>query len=304
MEHPTQDRSLIQFGQAAAQVLQLFAEASLAPADTLTGWSLDDRDPPKIERMLPFFEWFYRDYFQVQTDGWENIPTTGKVLLVGSHNGGLAAPDTVMFTYDWMRRFGPTRPAYALMEPTMWQVFPGVAHMAVWVGCVQASSQMAVQALRRDAALLIYPGEVRDVFRSHHLRDKVCFFGNKGFIKLALLEEAPIVPLISYGAHDTLYVIADLYPQLAELHRQGLPWPFGLDPGTFPIYLGLPWGLSFGPLPNIPLPRQLHTRVCPPIVFDRYGHQASHDEAYVDACYQQVRSSMQHDLDQLFAAHA
>jgi hypothetical protein len=66
-----------------------------------------------------------------------------------------------MFTYDWMRRFGPTRPAYALMEPTMWQVFPGVAHMAVWVGCVQASSQMAVQALRRDAALLIYPGGVQ-----------------------------------------------------------------------------------------------------------------------------------------------
>jgi 1-acyl-sn-glycerol-3-phosphate acyltransferase len=304
MEPSTRDRSLLQLGQAATEVLQLFAEACLAPADTLTGWSLDDRNPAKIERLMPFFEWVYRDYFRVQTDGWQHIPTRGKVLLVGSHNGGLAAPDTVMFTYDWVRQFGAKRPAYALMEPNMWQVFPGVAHMGAWVGCVQANSHMAVQALRRDAALLIYPGGVRDVFRPHNLRNRICFFGDQGFIKLALLEKAPIVPLISYGAHDTLYVMADLYPQLAELHRIGLPWPLGIDPGTFPVYLGLPWGLALGPWPNIPLPVSLHTRVCAPIVFERYGHRASHDDAYVEDCYEKVRTTMQYELDQLFAAHA
>jgi 1-acyl-sn-glycerol-3-phosphate acyltransferase len=140
---------------------------------------------------------------------------------------------------------------------------------------------------------------VQDVFRPHTLRHHVCFFGHKGFIKLALIQEAPIVPLISHGAHDTLIVLADLYPQLSQLHTQGMPWPLGIDPGAFPIYLGLPWGLAIGPWPNIPLPIPLHIRACPVITFERYGYDAAHDQAYVDRCYETVVQTMQQALDHL-----
>jgi 1-acyl-sn-glycerol-3-phosphate acyltransferase len=289
------------FAQAAQVFGKHYLNAIVAPANRLTGFSLDDRDPAIIEQLMPFFGWFYRHYFRVKTDGWEHIPLDGKVLLVGSHNGGLAAPDTVMMTYDWIRHFGRERLAYALMEPKMWQVFPGVARLAAQVGAVQASSHMALAALRRDAAVLIYPGGVQDVFRPHSLRHQVCFFGEKGFIKLALREAAPIVPLISYGAHDTLFVLADLYPQLHHLHTQGVPWPLNFDPGTFPIYLGLPWGVAIGPLPNIPLPVPLHTRVCAKITFERYGRDAAHDQDYVQACYETVQQTMQQELDKLVA---
>jgi 1-acyl-sn-glycerol-3-phosphate acyltransferase len=291
------------FAASALEMVQLFIKARMTSADTLTGLSLEDRNPAMIERMLPFFSWFHDYYFRVITEGLEHIPETGKVLLVGAHNGGLAAPDTVMMTYEWLRHFGTQRPAYALMDARIWQVFPGVARMAAWVGAVQADSQMAVKVLKQDAALLIYPGGVRDVFRPHSQRNKVCFFGRKGFIKLALMEEAPIVPLISHGAHDTLLILADLYPQLAQLHRQGMPWLFGIDPGACPIYLGLPWGLGIGPLPNIPLPVPLHMRVCPSIMFDRYGPEAAHDADYLEACYQQVQTTMQRELDDLFARY-
>ena len=74
--------------ESAAIFADLYLKASLAPANTLTGWSLEDRDPEIIEKLMPFFGWFYEQYFRVQTDGWENIPKTGKVLLIGSHNGG------------------------------------------------------------------------------------------------------------------------------------------------------------------------------------------------------------------------
>ena len=303
MVSSTSPPSFDDFAVSFLSCCQLLAKAWTAPADILTGFSLEDRNPTIIEQMLPFFAWFYEVYFSVTTEGWENIPTSDKMLLVGSHNGGLAAPDTVMMTYDWLRHFGTERPAYALMDPRMWQVFPGVARMATWVGAVQADSQMAVKVLRQEAALLIYPGGVRDVFRPHRQRDKICFFGQKGFIKLALLEEAPIVPLISHGAHDTLLVLADLYPQLAQLHRRGMPWPLGVDPGAVPIYLGLPWGVSFGPLPNIPLPKPLHTRVCAPITFDRYGPEAAHDSDYVEDCYRLVQTTMQRQLDDLYARY-
>jgi 1-acyl-sn-glycerol-3-phosphate acyltransferase len=248
---------------------------------------------------MPFVGWLYHNYFRVQTDGWEHVPKTGKVLLIGSHNGGLAAPDTMMMTYDWFRQFGTDRLAYALMEPKVWQALPGVARLAAQVGAIQTHPDLVRAALRRDAAVLIYPGGAKDVFRPHSLRNKIYFHGHKGFIKLALQEEAPIIPFISHGAHSTLIVLADIYPQLQQLHKWGMPWLAGFDPGVFPIYLGLPWGIGVGPLPNIPLPIPIHTRVCPPILFEQYGQEAARDRQYVKQCYDRVCQQMQQELDRL-----
>ncbi len=294
-----QPRTLVSVIQSAGIFADSYLKASLAPSDTFTGWSLDDRDPKIIEQLMPFFGWVYQDYFRVQTDGWEHIPKTGKVLLIGSHNGGLAAPDTVMMTYDWFRQFGTDRLAYALMEPKIWQFLPGLARLATQVGTIQPRPELARAALRRGGAVLIYPGGAKDVFRPYFLRHKIYFHGHKGFIKLALQEEVPIIPFISHGAHSTLIVLADIYPQLRQLHQLGMPWLGGIDPGVFPIYLGLPWGIGVGPLPNIPLPIALHTRVCPAIIFERYGEAVARDREYVDHCYRLVCEQMQQELDRL-----
>jgi 1-acyl-sn-glycerol-3-phosphate acyltransferase len=294
-----QPQDLVSTIESAKVLVESYLKASIANVNTLTGWSLDDRDPQIIEQLMPFVGWVYHNYFRVQTDGWEHIPKTGKVLLIGSHNGGLAAPDTVMMTYDWCRQFGTDRLAYALMESKVWQALPGLARLAAQVGAIQTHPDLARAALRRDAAVLIYPGGAKDVFRPYSLRNKIYFHGHKGFIKLALQEEAPIIPFISHGAHSTLIVLADIHPQLQQLHKWGMPWLGGFDPGVFPIYLGLPWGIGVGPLPNIPLPIPIHTRVCPPILFERYGQEAARDRQYVEQCYDRVCQQMQQELDRL-----
>ncbi|MFE4106937.1 lysophospholipid acyltransferase family protein [Almyronema epifaneia] len=264
------------------------------------GWCLDCRDPEFIERWLPLWGWLHRYYFRVQTDGWQHIPPQQPVLLVGSHNGGLASPDMMTMMYDWFKRFGTERPVYGLMHPHVWQLSSSLSQIAARVGAIEAHPKMAIAALRQGASVLVYPGGAKDLFRPHQLRHQICLDNNHAFIKLALREQVPIVPVISVGAHDTLIVLADLYPWVKQLHNWGLiPWLYGLDPEVFPIYLGLPWGLSIGPLPNIPLPITIHTRVCEPILFERYGLQAARDRAYVSACYQQVRQHMQQALDQL-----
>lgn len=283
-------------------LIELATKAVTAPPDTYAGLSLDDRDPRVIEQFLPLFEWIYQDYFQVQTDGWEQIPE-GQVLLVGSHNGGLATPDTLMMTYDWFRHFGTERVVYGLMDPRMWQAMPPVARLAAQVGAIQAEPHITIKALKSGASLVIYPGGAKDVFRPYTQRHQICFNGQQGFIKLALEHKIPIVPLISYGAHSTLIVLAEIHDQLEAIAGGNFPWPFGFDPAVFPIYLGLPWGLAIGPLPNIPLPRPIHTRVCPPIWFDRYGQAAAHDRDYVQACFRQVKDQMQTALDGLLAEH-
>lgn len=250
---------------------------------------------------MPLLGWVYEHYYRVSTDGWEHIPTDKSVMLVGSHNGGIAAPDLHMMLYDWCRCFGPERSLYGLMHPSVWQAFPVGAHWATKMGAVQAHPRMAIGALNRGASIGVYPGGLQDVFRPYAMRHKIYFHNRQGFIKLALKKAVPIVPMISYGAHSTLMVLTDIYPQMRYLHEKGMPWLMGIDPEVFPIYLGLPWGVSLGPLPNFPLPVKLHTRICPPIRFERYGPETLRDQTYVDACYRQVSGQMQRALDELVA---
>ncbi|MDZ8053434.1 MAG: lysophospholipid acyltransferase family protein [Aulosira sp. ZfuVER01] len=276
----------------------LFRIANTIPA-CVPGWSLKERDAQFIELLMPIWEWCYRYYFQVKTDGWHYIPTERKVLLVGSHNGGMASPDLIMMMYDWFSRFGTQRLVYGLMHPYAWQVSPKIGELAQKLGAIVAHPKMANAAFDIGASVLVYPGGQYDMFRPHSQRHKINLAGNKGFIKLALKQEVPIIPLISVGAHDTLIVLFDCYDLLKQLHHWGLPWLYQLDPGVFPIYLGLPWGLAIGPLPNIPLPVPIHTRVCHPIIFERYGKDAAKDRDYVNACYELVHIQMQHELDKL-----
>lgn len=264
------------------------------------GWSLDLREPDVIRSFMPGFKWLYEHYFRVQTSGWQHIPTDQKVLIVGSHNGGLAAPDMAMMIYDWVLQFGAERPVYGLMHPSMWAVLPPhLAKLAAEFGCVRAHPKMAIAPFHRGASVLVYPGGAKDVFRPHAMRDRIFFNNSRAFIKLALREEVPIVPAISYGAHDTLIVLTDVYPLVKQFHEWGMPWLLGVDPGVFPIYVGLPWGISLGPLPNIPLSVPIHTRICPSIVFDRYGEEAAHDRDYVDECFYRVEGEMQAELNDL-----
>ena len=279
--------------------LDLFVMQQQSKSIPSNGWSLDKRNPQVIKSWMPIWEWFYRHYFRVSTDGWHHIPDREQVLLVGSHNGGLASPDMIMTMYDWFRRFGTDRLVYGLMHASVWKMNPSVAHVAEQTGAIVAHPKMALAALERGASVLVYPGGAQDVFRPYRERDRINFAGRKAFIKLALRENVPIIPVISKGAHDTLIVLDDFYDWAKQLNQWGMPWLLDIDPEVFPIYLGLPWGLAIGPLPNIPLPISIHTRICPPIIFERYGKEAARDRLYVNACYELVLNQMQQELDEL-----
>jgi 1-acyl-sn-glycerol-3-phosphate acyltransferase len=296
--------SLIFVSPNLRQLLNFFQQL-INPSDSNSehkydGWSLADRDPQVIRQVfMPIWEWLYHYYFRVTTDGWEHIPPQGKLLVVGSHNGGIPSPDMFMLMYDWFCRYGAERPAYGLAHPGVWQYFGPLSKLAAQSGALIAHPKMAMAALQQDAALLVYPGGAQDVFRPHSQRHQIQLAGRKGFIKMALREHAPIIPVVSRGAHDGLIVLNDIYPFLEQLHERGMPWPFGIDPVVFPIYLGLPWGIAFGPLPNLPLPTQVHIRICKPIEFSRYGRSAANDRDYVDACYLLVEQQMQLELNRL-----
>ncbi|NJN75547.1 MAG: glycerol acyltransferase [Synechococcaceae cyanobacterium RL_1_2] len=262
-----------------------------------SGWSLEGRDPEEIRKLMPWWRWFYEHYFHVTSSGWEHLDPDRATLIVGSHNGGLAAPDMIMFMYDWFKHFGVEKPAYGLVHPYMWKFYRWLADSSVKTGGIVAHPTMGIKSLEAGYPTLVYPGGAQDVFRPYWDRHKINFAGRRGFIKLALRQGVPIVPVISTGAHETIIVLAEFADWIRQLQQLTKPpAPFNFDPQVFPIYLGLPWGIGIGPLLNWPAPNKITLRICPPITFNRVGRDASRDRAYVDECYYIVKHAMQKSL--------
>ena len=257
-------------------------------------------DPQLIRALAPLWGWAHRHYFQVTSQGWEHVPSDGPVLFIASHNGGLAAPDMHMAIHEWYQRFGLERPIRGLAHPKLWRVYPLLSHLAAGVGAIPAHPRLARAALEQGSSLLIYPGGAEEACRPHRQRDRVDLQGRTGFLRLALEFDLPLLPVVSWGSHDTLLILEDLYPLARALQRRGwLRWPLGIDPEVLPLYLGLPWGLMLGPIPNLPLPAPIRLSIGAPIRFARGGEDASRDRSFVQACYAQVETTMQRQLDQL-----
>src|SRR5437660_5987210 len=128
-------------------------------------------------------------------------------------------------------------------------------------GTVAASAANANKALDSGAALLVYPGGDYEVHRPTWESGRVDFGGRKGYIRLALEKNVPIVPLVSLGGQETALFLSR-GERLARLLR--LDRMFRLK--VLPISLAIPWGLNVGDmLGHWPLPAKLQMCALPPI---------------------------------------
>ena len=61
----------------------------------------------------------------------------------------------------------------------------------------------------------------------------------------------------------------------------------------------MPWGLTVGAPPFLPLPVSVFIDVLEPIYFKRSGPKPANDPSYVEECHQRVVDAMQVALDRL-----
>jgi 1-acyl-sn-glycerol-3-phosphate acyltransferase len=250
---------------------------------------LDDRDPDYIRDSLPRLWLLSSLYFRGEVRGLGNIPETGPVLLVGNHSGGNVTPDTHVFTLAFCAYFGVERPFYQLAHNLVLSM-PGLGILRKY-GTVAASHENSRKALQSGAALLVYPGGDHEVHRPSWQRHQIDFDGRKGFIRLALEHDVPIVPVVSAGGQETALFLSQ---------GKGLARTLGLDRAfrlkVLPISLALPWGLNVGDmLGHIPLPAKITVEALPPMhLREEFG-----PEPDVDEVYDHVVRVMQETLDAL-----
>ena len=211
------------------------------------------------------------------------------MLLVGNHSGGNLTPDTHVFTLAFTTYFGVERRFFQLAHNLV-LAMPGLGLLRKY-GTVAASPQNAEKALDTGAALLVYPGGDYEVHRPIWDSAKVDFGGRKGFIRLALRKNVPIVPVVSIGGQETALFLSR-GERLARL--------FGLDRllrlKVLPISLALPWGLNVGDmLGHFPLPAKITIQVLDPIdLREEFGRSPD-----LDAVYDEVLGRMQATLTAL-----
>jgi 1-acyl-sn-glycerol-3-phosphate acyltransferase len=252
---------------------------------------LDERDPDYIRENLPAAWLLSSLWFRGEVRGLGNIPETGPVLLVGNHSGGNMTPDTTVFTLGFCAYFGVERPFYQLAHNLVLSM-PGLSFLRKY-GTVAASPENAQKALEAGAALLVYPGGDWEVHRPSTDRNRVDFNRRKGFIRLALEHDVPIVPVVSIGGQETALFLSrgDRLARLLGLDRM-----FRLK--VLPISLALPWGLNVGDLlGHIPLPAKITVEALPPI----YLREEFGDEPDLDEVYDHVTRLMQDTLDAMAA---
>ncbi len=252
---------------------------------------LDERDPDFIRERLPLLWVLASIWFRGEVRGLGNIPDSGPVLLVGNHSGGNMTPDTIVFTLAFNTYFGVERSFFQLAHNLVLSM-PGLAQLRKF-GTVAASPQNASKALASGAALLVYPGGDYEVHRPSWHRHQVDFGGRKGFIKLALEQEVPIVPVVSIGGQETALFLSR-GEGLARLLR--LDKMFRLK--VLPISLALPWGLNVGDmLGHFPAPAKITIETLPPIDL----HEEFGPDPDIEVVYDHIRRLMQETLDALAA---
>ncbi len=139
--------------------------------------------------------------------------------------------------------------------------------------------------------MLVYPGGDHEVHRPSWETGKVDFAGRKGFVRLAMEMDVPIVPLVALGGQETALFLTR-GRRLARLLR--LDSTVRLK--VLPISLALPWGINVGDmLGHLPLPAKIRLEALQPIhLKEEFGEDADADEIY-----RELTRRMQDALDRL-----
>ena len=154
----------------------------------------------------------------VTVEGLEHLPE-GRALLVSNHAFGW----DVAFAVAAIRREAG-RTVWPLGEHAWWR-FPYLRRLASAVGVVDGTPDNADALLERDELVLVLPGGLREAVKPRELRYRLLWGHRYGFVRAAMRNHAPIVPLASLGADEVFELVGDAYARGERWLHARVPVP-------------------------------------------------------------------------------
>ncbi|HEU4615936.1 MAG TPA: lysophospholipid acyltransferase family protein [Kofleriaceae bacterium] len=293
---PAQDREIL---LCPPRLVARFSRFALHRTAGVAGSAVADevaaRDPELVSLLCDLWRVLARYYFRFRVEGLDHVPARGPVLLVGNHCGGFVPSEGFFTALALHDHFGPQRAVYALAHDFLFEDAL-LRQYAARMGLLRAGHGSARHAFSAGACVLVYPGSDLDTFRPFRDRHQVVLGGRKGFIKLALRERVPIIPVVAAGTHEQLIVLSRGDRLARLLHAR--VWSRA---DVVPIVLSMPWGLTSGFVPYLPLPAQTTLSFLPPMTWPELGPESVERSEDLDRCYRDVETAMQRELDRLSA---
>jgi 1-acyl-sn-glycerol-3-phosphate acyltransferase len=152
-----------------------------------------------LEAAMTVARLVYRYYFRAECHGIENLPASGRVVLVSNHSGQLPFDALVIGSACFLEPPQP-RLVRAMVEffvPTV----PFASYLFARWGQITGTPENCRRLLAADEAVLVFPEGARGISKSFSKRYQLAEFGS-GFMRLALEAGAPIVPVAVIGAEE------------------------------------------------------------------------------------------------------
>lgn len=229
---------------------------------------------------------FVRRYHRLEIDS-EAPELEAPVLFVANHGFGGIFDLNVLAMGAALQRLQLQRPVTILTHQLAWTL--KVGPLLEPLGARPASHDSARDAYAKGHHVVVLPGGDLDAAKTWEDRNRIVFGGRAGFARLAMDHQVPVVPIVTAGAGESLFVISN-----GERLAQALRLDKILRVKALPLSVSLPWGLNLGAvgmLPYLPLPTKLRTRVLAPMT------PTSAEDA--DAYAERVQLTMQDALDEM-----
>jgi 1-acyl-sn-glycerol-3-phosphate acyltransferase len=261
-------------------------------AKRAANWQVDGPHEGLMRAQMPVWNAVMDHYFRMEMDGWDRLPADPS-LLVGVHSGGSLTMDAWTVALQWHRRFGGERILHGTAHDVL-MAAPGLGDYFRAMGTLPPTVEAMKTAFEAGHDVILWPGGEQDAMRNWRKRDQAVLAGRKGFVRFALRQQVPIVPVATVGGHDTVFVLSEgrFLAQWTGLGKR-------LRGATMPIVSGFPFPLAVEVLPmHVPLPAKIRTELLEPIQLDPDPDRAD-DKAYVDAVYLEVQAAIQAGMDRL-----
>jgi len=232
--------------------------------------------PEYVKLVLPIVQWFYKYYFRVEAHGIGNIPD-GRVLLVANHSGQLPVDGMVIASSTLLEG---DRPRFMRTMVERWvTTLPFVSIFLARCGQVIGIPENCEKLLNDGEAILVFPEGVNGISKTFDKRYQLQDFG-RGFMRLALSTQSPIVPVAVIGAEEQM---PSFYNAKSIGRLLGAP--------AFPITPTFPW---LFPLGLLPYPVKYRIYFGEPMHFDG---DPNDDDASINRKVDQVKAQIQRLLN-------
>lgn len=238
------------------------------------------RDPARARR-------FWRaalavaDRLGASIEGLEHLPE-GRALLVANHAFGWDIALAMALIYQ---RTG--RAPWALGDHVWWRV-PFLRGLAASAGVVDGTPENVDWLLSRDELVVVLPGGMREALKPRELRYRLLWGRRYGFVRAAIRNGAPLVPLAALGADEWVDWVGDPY-------QRGRRWfgRFGLR-----VPVPRPWA----GLPRVHLVRPSYCLGEP--VVPRVGPESADDPVALRRLRREVEGALYELIDEALARRA